>query len=82
MGQFIVKVDAVGNHGCERGVKDGEHVTVGCQMPGCTDCLTREYVRRLRRSGAMLNAVTITHWPGSESQVTDDLLTGKRTGSF
>lgn len=81
MGQFIVSVDAVGNHGCSRDVGDGEFV-VGCELPHCTDCITREYVRRLKRSGASLTSATITHWPGSESEVLDDLLTGKRAGSF
>lgn len=81
MGQFIVNVDAVGNHGCQRDKKDGEAV-VGCDQSHCTDCITREYVRRLKRSGTMISAATITHWPGSESEVRDDLLTGRRAGSF
>lgn len=81
MGQFIVAVDAVGNHGCQREIKDGGTV-IGCEKSSCTDCITREYVRRLKRSGAMMAAATITHWPGSESEVRDDLLTGQRSGSF
>ncbi len=81
MGQFIVKVDAVGNHGCQREVKDGGAV-IGCERPGCTDCVTREFVRRLKRMGATVAEATITHWPGQASEVRDDLLTGKRTGSF
>ena len=81
MGQFIVHVDAVGNHGCERSKKDGETV-IGCERANCTDCITREYVRRLKRSGADVAAATIVHWPGQALTVTDDLLTGRRTGSF
>ncbi len=81
MGQFIVHVDAVGNHGCERDKKDGEAV-VGCEKSQCTDCITREYVRRLKRSGATMAAATITHWPGQAGEVRDDLVTGKRSGSF
>jgi hypothetical protein len=81
MGQFTVHVDAVGNHGCQRDKKDGETV-VGCEQSHCTDCITREYVRRLKRSGAIMAAAVITHWPGTESEVCDDLLTGKRDGSF
>jgi hypothetical protein len=81
VGQFIVHVDAVGNHGCQREKKDGEAV-VGCEQSQCTDCITREYVRRLKRSGAMMSAAVVTHWPGSDSEVRDDLLTGMRSGSF
>lgn len=81
MGQNIVHIDMVGNHGCERGKKDGEAV-IGCEKPHCTDCIVRECVRRLKRSGAIMNAATITHWPGTESEVRDDLLSGIRSGSF
>jgi|HubBroStandDraft_6_1064221.scaffolds.fasta_scaffold00062_42 hypothetical protein len=81
MGQFVVHVDAIGNHGCQRDRKDGETV-VGCDQSQCTDCITREYVRRLKRGGTMMTAATITHWPGSDSEVRDDLLSGKRSGSF
>lgn len=81
MGQFIVTVDATGNHGCMRDVGDGEFV-VGCELPHCTDCITREYVRRLKRSGAMVAIAQIVHWPNTESTVTDNLLTGVREGSF
>jgi hypothetical protein len=81
MGTFLVTVEAVGGHGCQREIGDGEHV-VGCERPGCPDCITREYVRRLKRSGATLNIATLTHWPGTPTEVVDDLLTGTRTGSF
>jgi hypothetical protein len=82
MGQFIVAVDAVGNHGCQREIKDGGTV-IGCERPQCTDCITREYVRRLKRSGATMTTATIVHWPTQPNHsVTDDLLTGLRTGSF
>ena len=81
MGQFRVTVDAVGGHGCQREKGDGEFV-IGCERPGCPDCIAREFVRRLRRSGATVNVATLEHWPGTESQVTDDLLTGIRSGSF
>jgi len=81
MGQFIVHVDAVGNHGCQREVRDGGQVT-GCGAPGCTDCATRDYVRRLKETGAAVSAATVTHWPGSEAEVRDNLLTGVRSGSF
>lgn len=81
MGQFIVQVDAVGNHGCERDKKDGEAV-IGCERPNCTDCITREYVRRLKRAGTTVSDARITHWPNQASEVVDNLLTGIRVGSF
>ena len=55
---------------------------------GCPDCIAREFVRRLKRSGNMLKKAELTHWPAdlpgytAEGQVQDDLLTGRRTGSF
>jgi hypothetical protein len=91
MGQFHVVVQAVGNHGCERDKIDGEHV-VGCERIGCTDCITREFVRRLKKSGATVHVAAIDHWPAvteygvnplaPSGQVQDDLLSGTRSGSF
>lgn len=81
MGQFRVTVTAVGGHGCMREIGDGGTV-IGCDRSGCPDCIAREYVRRLKRSGATIEVASLEHWPGTESQVTDDLLTGVRSGSF
>jgi hypothetical protein len=44
-------------------------------------------VRRLKRTGATLKQADLVHWPAdlgydAKGQVSDDLLTGKRTGSF
>jgi hypothetical protein len=81
MGTFLVEVTAVGNHGCQRDIKAGGAV-VGCERPNCTDCITREYVRRLKRTGSDVQLATIVHWPGTDGQVVDNLLTGVREGSF
>ena len=81
MGTFLATVEAVGGHGCQRDKKDGE-VVLGCELPHCPDCITREYVRRLKRTGATVNVATLQHWPGTESEVVDNLLTGIRKGSF
>jgi len=82
MGEFRVTVEAVaGGHGCQREYGDGEHV-VGCERAGCPDCITREFVRRLKRSGASVSVAEIVHWPREVGQVRDDLLTGLRRGSF
>jgi hypothetical protein len=90
MGQFRVIVQAIGNHGCERERGDGENV-VGCERVGCVDCISREFVRRLKRSGAIMEIATLEHWPaeptpeaaaGEEGHPVDDLLSGIRSGSF
>lgn len=81
MGDFRVVVDAVGSHGCERDIGHDSHV-VGCERPGCSDCIAREYVRRLKRCGILVRKAVIIHWPDSKEKVTDNLVTGKRTGWF
>lgn len=87
MGDFRVTVEAQGGHGCERGLGHGD-VVLGCDRPGCPDCLAREFVRRLKRSGTKVNTAVIQHWPADmrgytpEGEVRDDLLTGKRSGKF
>lgn len=81
-GYFRVIVEAFGNHGCERDKGDGEAV-MGCDRHGCADCITREYVRRLKRSGAGLKVATIIHCPDTPThEVHDDLITGFRKGSL
>jgi hypothetical protein len=87
MGDFRVVVEAVGGHGCQREKGTGETV-IGCDKPGCPDCMAREFVRRLKRSGATMKKAEIQHWPADlpgyteAGQVHDDLLTGERTGEF
>jgi hypothetical protein len=81
MGQFRVEIVAVGGHGCERDRKDGEQV-YGCNSRNCPDCITREFLETLQRKGSSIEKAELIHWPGSPSEVRDDLLTRKRTGSF
>lgn len=87
MGDYRIVIEGLGGHGCERDKGDGEHV-VGCERSNCPDCMSRELVRRLKRSGEQVKKAVFTHWPADlpgysvENQVSDDLLTGKRTGSF
>jgi hypothetical protein len=82
MGQFRVEVTAVGGHGCQRQIKDGGQVQQFCGIPGCPDCAAREFVRLLKRTGASLEKAEIIHWPGTSTEVRDDMLTGLRKGSF
>lgn len=85
MGTFRVEVQAVGGHGCQREIKDGEKVD-GCGQPSCPDCVTREYVRKLKEIGTYFDGsegyAKLTHWPGQQGEVRDDLLTGIRSGNF
>lgn len=87
MGDFRVTIEALGGHGCERDKGDGETV-IGCERQGCPDCMAREFVRRLKRSGTTVKLAQIRHWPAdmpgySEAgEVRDDLLTGVRSGNF
>lgn len=81
MGNFVIEVKAVGGHGCQREVKDGEEVQ-GCGQMTCPDCIAREFVDRLKRSGSNVEEATLTHWPDQEGTVVDNLLTKERKGSF
>lgn len=88
MGNFRVSIAAVGNHGCQR-EKNGSDVINGCGNTGCTDCLTREYVAKLKASGASVTEAYIHHWPGSgaradglAAEIVDNLLSERRLGRF
>jgi hypothetical protein len=81
MGQYRIEITAVGGHGCQREIKDGG-TTYGCGRIGCPDCEAREFVRRLQSKGQSIESATLTHWPGQVSEVTDNLLSGERKGSF
>jgi hypothetical protein len=81
VGTYRIEIQSVGGHGCQREKKDGEFV-IGCERSNCPDCMARELVRRLKRSGENVESATLTHWPGQPSEVKDDLLTGMRKGSF
>ena len=82
MGLFRVEVEAVGGHGCQRNIGDGQQVQNYCGSPGCPDCIAREFVRSLKRTGAMVQKAVLTHWPGTSTEVRDDLLSGTRSGKF
>jgi len=82
MGNFRIEIDAVGGHGCQREIGDGETVTQWCGQSSCPDCKARAFVADLKSTGNSIAKATLTHWPGMPSQVQDDLLSGKRTGSF
>lgn len=81
MGDFLIKIEATGGHGCQRQLGTGD--TVGnCGQPNCPDCAVRELVDKLKQQGVMLRSASLTHWPGTDGQVVDDLLSGVRQGNF
>ncbi len=80
MGRYRIEIVAVGGHGCNRDIKEGG-TSYGCGRMGCPDCEARRFVRELQRSQTVEKA-EFTHWPGTPTEVRDDLLTGKRGGSF
>ena len=81
MGTFNVELRAVGNHGCGREVKSGETMQP-CRQPNCTDCITREFLEKLKAAGASVTEARIIHWPDGGPQILDDILREKRAGSF
>jgi len=63
MGDFIIKIHAVGGHGCQRQAKPGE-VFYGCGRMDCPDCIAQEFVQKLRKVNQMhVESATFTHWP-------------------
>jgi hypothetical protein len=87
MGMSRITVVVVGNHGCQREKKGADELST-CGQPSCVDCITREYVAKLKAENNVQEA-TIHHWPGSSKKesgnagdVVDNLLSERRLGSF
>jgi len=82
MRQFLIKIVATGNHGCDRHVQSGGKLH-GCHKMGCVDCRTREFLKTLQREASVtVERAELVHWPGTVEEVTDDLRSGARQGSF
>jgi len=93
MGDYVVRVHAVGGHGCQREKKHGEKLTWPCVGPNCATCpdnLAHEFVEKLRATGNSVYVASLTHWPAELpgyansplGEVRDDLVGGTRRGSF
>lgn len=80
MGQFIFKVDAVGNHGAEREVGDGGTLSGTDEVT--VDHFFFDAVEKLKAAGCSVTEAKLIHWPGQSSEVTDDVLSKVRHGSF
>ena len=81
MGTYQIEIQAVGGHGCQREVDNGQ-IVYGCGRMDCPDCQAREFVAQLKRRGSTIDTAILVHWPNTESEVRDDLVSGKRSGSF
>lgn len=91
MGDFRIKIEAVGGHGCGREAAPGETI-VRCGLPSCPDCQAVKFVEQLKATGAAnVASATLEHWPVPGAAGTtrtenpgpiDDLLTGVRSGTF
>lgn len=76
MGQFKIEITAVGGHGCDRKAKEGEALQP-CKNERCPDCMARAFVEDFKKSNSV-EVATLTHWPGQQSEVVDDLKAGTR----
>lgn len=82
MGNFTIEVKAVGGHGQDRSKKDGEVVNFENESENSPDAIAKRFVEELKAKGTNVESAKIVHWPGQSSEVTDDLITGIRTGNF
>jgi hypothetical protein len=76
VGNFKIEIEAVGGHGIQREVKQGETIDYAAADPKYPDAMAAAFVRDLARSNNVLSA-RIVHWPDS-SPIVDNMLTGKR----
>lgn len=81
MGNFRIEIEAVGDHGQRREIGDGESLAGDQPLTGC-DRVAFEAVRDLLRGGASITSAKLIHWPGTDSEVVDDLVKNEREGSF
>lgn len=79
MGNYRVIINAVGDHGQDRTKGHGEIVDFGENSP---EAIVKRAVEELKATGNTVSEASVHHWPGTDSEVLDNLLTGKRTGKF
>lgn len=85
MGNYRVIINAVGGHGQDRANKTGENIdftdgrSEGTPTP---ESIILEAVEKLKANSNSVSEVTVHHWPGTQSEVLDNLLTNTRKGNF
>lgn len=82
MGSFRIVINAVGGHGQDRSKGHGETVDFEANNENSPEAIIKRAVEELQATGNSVTEATVHHWPGSGNDVVDNLLTGKRTGSF
>lgn len=82
MGNFRIVINAVGGHGQDRKKGHGEIVDFSAGNDRSPEAILKRAVDELKATGNSVSEATVHHWPGSDFDVVDNLLTGKRTGSF
>jgi hypothetical protein len=63
MGDYRVVVEATGGHGCQRETGKDEGKIFGCRRQDCPDCITQEYVAKMKAIGQHVKSATLVHWP-------------------
>jgi hypothetical protein len=66
MGLYRVTVEATGGHGCQREIGKDEGVIFGCRRMDCPDCITQEYVAKMKAAGQAVSKAEFIHWPNAE----------------
>lgn len=86
MGNFRVTINAVGGHGQDRNNKTGKDIDFtdgrGDDRSATPEEIILEAVEKLKAQGCSVSEVTVHHWPGTEGEVVDNLLTKTRKGNF
>jgi hypothetical protein len=92
MGDFRIVIDCVGGHGQDRDQKDGQIVDFSKGGETSPEAIALKAVELFKAAGMSPDKAYIIHWPidnyggqlenNRSSQIVDNLLTGKRTGSF
>lgn len=93
MGDFRIVIDTIGGHGQDRDKKDGEIVDFG-STENSPEAFFKKAIEDAIAKGIISSDTTahVIHWPldnyegqlknGRSVQIVDNLMTGKRTGSF
>jgi hypothetical protein len=82
VGNYRIVINAVGGHGQDRGKGHGENVDFAADNENAPEAIMLRAVEALKATGNSVTEATVHHWPGTGSEVVDNLLTGRRCGSF
>lgn len=77
MGNFKIEIEAVGGHGIQREIKQGERIDYSATYGHEPDAMAAAFVRDLACKNNDVLYAKLVHWPTS-SPIVDNLLTGTR----